>query len=195
MCRGDSVNAYSGGPIAVTFAGGGVGQWRIESIRPVVGESLPHAARLAIFEHKLESVSTASAWILRGSTSNARYTQQEEAKTLSDKQAGLGRPEATCAALIPIRKSDAWWNLAQDQRRSLFEEQSRHIRIGLEYLPNVSRRLHHGREFGEPFDFLTWFEYAPHDSEAFENLVIRLRQTPEWAFVDREVDIRLSRAS
>jgi hypothetical protein len=63
----------------------------------------------------------------------------------------------------------------------------------VKYLPAVSRRLHHGHDLGEPFDFLTWFEYSPEDANAFEGLVRRLRQTAEWRYVDREVDIRLSR--
>jgi len=53
--------------------------------------------------------------------------------------------------------------------------------------------LHHSRELGEPFDFLTWFEYAPEYSESFEELVRRLRDTEEWRYVVREVDIRLTR--
>jgi hypothetical protein len=44
-----------------------------------------------------------------------------------------------------------------------------------------------------PFDFLTWFEYAPEHSDAFEDLVRKLRASKEWTYVDREVDIRLSR--
>ena len=95
------------------------------------------------------------------------------------------------AALIPIRKSDAWWALAQDERRAVMEDQSRHIRMGMKYLPAVARKLHHCRDLGEPFDFLTWFEYAPEDASAFEELVGLLRGTPEWKYVDREVDIRL----
>jgi hypothetical protein len=63
----------------------------------------------------------------------------------------------------------------------------------MEYLPAVARRLHHSRELGEPFDFLTWFEYAPEHADAFEDLVRRLRSTPEWWYVEREVDIRASR--
>jgi chlorite dismutase len=81
--------------------------------------------------------------------------------------------------------------LAQDERRALLAES--HITIGLDYLPAVARRLHHSRDLGQPFDFLTWFEYAPGDSEQFEDLVGRLRNTLEWSHVDREVDIRLSR--
>lgn len=69
----------------------------------------------------------------------------------------------------------------------------RHIATGLEYLPAVARRLHHGRDLGEPFDFLTWFEYAPADADEFQELVGRLRQTEEWRYVEREIDIRLVR--
>jgi hypothetical protein len=83
--------------------------------------------------------------------------------------------------------------LSQDERRAIFEEQSRHIGIGLTYLPAVARRLHHSRELGEPFDLLTWFEYAPEQSRDFEELVRKLRNTAEWDYVDREVDIRLTR--
>ena len=84
--------------------------------------------------------------------------------------------------------------MAQDERRAVLEEQSRHIAVGLEYLPAVARRLHHSRELGEPFDFLTWFEYAPEHAQAFDELVGRLRKTEEWRYVDREIDIRLTRA-
>lgn len=52
-----------------------------------------------------------------------------------------------------------------------------HAGFRLKYLPAVARRLHHCRDLGEPFDFLTWFEYAPADSEAFEELVDTLRET------------------
>ena len=103
---------------------------------------------------------TEPIWRLRGYTSNSRYTTAAETSELRAIQADLGRPQATLAALIPIRKSDEWWQLAQDERRTILGEQSRHISIGLEYLPGVARRLYHCREFGEPFDFLTWFEYS-----------------------------------
>ena len=96
-------------------------------------------------------------------------------------------------ALLPIRKSAVWWALAQDERRAIFEEQSAHIALGLRALPAVARRLHHARDLDEPFDFLTWFEYAPADAPRFDELLARLRATREWAFVDREIDIRLVR--
>jgi hypothetical protein len=108
-------------------------------------------------------------------------------------QPALDRPEATCAALIPITKTAAWWDLSHDERRDIFERRSSHIATGLRYLPAVARRLHHCRDLGEPFDFLTWFEYAPSDAAAFEELVAALRSTEEWNYVEREVDIRLTR--
>ncbi len=181
-------------PLVVIFAAGPTGGWRIDSVEPVIGDGLPTSARLAVVEGPDGALPPAALWALRGVTSNMRYTRRPEVDDLVARQQGLSRPQATRAALIPIRKTEAWWALAQDERRTIFEESSRHIGIGLEYLPAVARRLHHSRELGEPFDFLTWFEYAPEDADAFEDLVRRLRQTEEWRFVDREVDIRLTRA-
>jgi len=175
-----------------SFVAGDTGTWRIDSIGQVIGESLPIAHRLSIFQGHRASEASLEAWELRGFISNIRYATQAELEALRSRQAGLGRREATCAALIPIRKSADWWSLAQDERRALIEEQSRHISVGLEYLPAIARQLYHSRDLGEPFDFLTWFEYAPQDAEAFEELVRRLRETKEWTFVEREVDIRLS---
>jgi len=44
----------------------------------------------------------------------------------------------------------------------------------------VARQLYHCRDLSEPFDFLTYFEYGPADSAAFEELVAMLRRTEEW---------------
>jgi hypothetical protein len=105
----------------------------------------------------------------------------------------LGRPEATRGALIPIRKSAAWWALPQDERRASFEERSHHIAASMKYLPRIARRLHHGRDLGEPFDFLTWFEFAPEHEAAFDELLEVLRGTEEWRYVEREVEVRVAR--
>lgn len=133
---------------------------------------------------------------MRGITSNERYVERAERQQLVAVQEGLGRPAASHAALIPIRKSAAWWQLTQDERRAIFEQRSRHTAIGLRYLPAVARRLHHCRDLGEdePFDFLTWFEFAPEHAAPFEDLLAALRATPEWEFVEREVEVRLERA-
>lgn len=181
-------------PLHVAFVAGASGQWRIDQINTVIGDSLAAADRLSILEGAETRPSPDNEWTLRGVTSNTRYTIRAEVDALVARQEGLSRPQATRAALIPIRKTEAWWALAQDERRAIFEEQSRHIGVGLDYLPAISRRLLHCRELGELFDFLTWFEYAPEHRQAFEELVRRLRDTEEWRYVDREIDIRLTRA-
>lgn len=182
-------------PRLFNFIGGVAGPWRIDSVHSVAGESLSTASRLSIVAGTVVQRPPGASWLLRGITSNERYVIRPEKIALVSKQEGLGRDASTHAALIPIRKTAAWWALTQDERREVFEAQSRHIAIGLKYLPAVARRLHHCRDLGpdEPFDFLTWFEYAPADAMAFDELVQALRESPEWEYVDREVDIRLTR--
>lgn len=177
-----------------SFAAGDRGPWMIARSVQVKGPGLEPASRLEIVNELLPGLPAGSRWVLRGFASNVRYATQAEIAALKAVQPALGRPEATRAALIPIRKSAAWWDLAQDERRRIFEESSRHTAIGLEYLPAVARRLHHSRDLGEPFDFLTWFEFAPEHEAAFDELLRRLRATEEWRYVEREVEVRLARA-
>ena len=176
-----------------TFAGGETGVWRVVRMDAVAGAPLPGIPRLDVAAGSVSPQPLGTKWLLRGITSNERYVVREEKDRLVAKQPSLGRAEATCAALIPIRKNPSWWGLAQDERRKIFEEQSRHIHIGLQYLPAVARRLHHCRDLGEsePFDFLTWFEYSPSDEPGFNRLLVELRASVEWKYVDREIDIRL----
>src|SRR5215468_1609891 len=113
-----------------------------------------------------------------------RYQQRPICRTARtagiDIEAGSPGPIGSDpGGLIPIRKTAAWWNLTQEERRSIFEKKSHHIAEGVKYLPSIARQLYHGRDIGEPFDFLTWFEYAPEYSEAFEELVRTLRKTEE----------------
>lgn len=177
------------------FVGGDAGMWRVARMETVVGESIPEAKRLKIVSGQVFQNDRQASWVLRGITSNDRYVVREEKDQLVARQPGLGRPEAACAALIPIRKNAAWWSLSQEERRRVLEEQSKHVTIGLRYLPAIARRLHHCRDLSEnePFDFLTWFEYAPTDESAFDRLVTELRASDEWKYVDREIDIRLVR--
>ncbi len=178
-----------------SFVGGTSGVWKVRSLLRVAGESLPAVDFLDVRSN--DQTATDGLWTLRGITSNERYVTRSEKTQLVEKQEALGRPDATYAALIPIRKSPAWWMLTQEERREIFETQSHHTAVGLEYLPAIARRLHHCRDLSEsePFDFLTWFEYAPQDEPAFEQLLVKLRSSIEWTYVDREVDIRLQRAS
>ena len=174
-----------------SFVAGASGAWRIERMDAIAGSALAGAARLEIVAGN--GAGDTATWVLRGVTSNERYVTRDEKQQLVATQEGLGRTASTCAALIPIRKSEAWWLLPQDERRRILEERSAHIQTGLKYLPAVARRLHHCRDLGtpEPFDFITWFEFAPSEAAAFDRLVAELRATPEWQYVEREVDIRL----
>lgn len=178
-----------------SFVAGPIGPWRIEQVLRIDGEPLPVASRLAVHTTALAEPAPGSVWSLRGITSNERYVERSEKTQLLAVQQALGRPEKTCAALIPIRKTAAWWALTQDERREVFETRSHHTRIGMKSLPQVSRRLHHCRDLSEtePFDFLTWFEYAPTHQQAFDDMLAELRASEEWGYVDREVELRLVR--
>ncbi|MBC8056223.1 MAG: chlorite dismutase [Rhizobiales bacterium] len=182
-------------PRLFSFVGGPNGAWRVRTQSAFVGEPLVPASHVSVVVGAAPDVDGPAGWQLRGITSNERYVLRAEKTQLVGRQEGLGRGASTRAALIPIRKSPAWWALTQDERRAVFEAQSAHIGIGLRYLPAVARRLHHCRDLGpdEPFDFLTWFEFAPADEAAFDELLAMLRATPEWNYVDREVEIRLER--
>ena len=177
-----------------TFRGGQSGAWRITLNTAVKGEGLAAVPALAITQSSsiaLPILPSTNSWRLVGVDGHARYVEKAEKEQLAEKQPPLGREEATFAALIPIRKSAAWWELNQDERRELLEAKSHHISGTLKYLPQIARQLYHCRDLGEPFDFITWFEYAPEHASMFEELVAMLRSSEEWTFVEREVDVRL----
>jgi len=185
--------AYRGELNPVTFVGGATGDWIVDSVRAVTGDALPLVARIDLRVGALRPAERGIPWVLRGVAGHGRYVERAEQDRLNAKSPLLGRVEATRAALIPIQKSSAWWALSQDERRAIFEGRSRHIADSMAYLPRIARRLYHSRDLGEPFDFLTWFEFAAEDAQAFEDLVGMLRDREEWSFVDREVDVRLTR--
>ena len=181
--------------LPVAFAGGDRGEWAIARQSAVRGEALADAAFMTMSIDDGAPQTGPAAWRLRGVVSHLRYTTGREADALGAVQAPLSRPQARSAALIPIRKSSAWWALPQDERRAIYEERSRHTSIGLAYLPQIARRLHHSRDLGEPFDFLTWFEFDPAHAPQFDELLSKLRASEEWTYVDREIDIRLERVA
>lgn len=176
-----------------SFVGGELGLWQVVDIQACVGDGLEIVQRLDVVNDAVPERPPGSGWVLQGFSSNVRYAVREEVNTLRSVQPGLNRPEAVVAVLIPIKKSSEWWELAQDERRAIFEEESHHTATGLEYLPGVARRLLHCRDLEEPFDFLTWFEFAPEHTVAFNELLVRMRSTKEWDYVEREVEIRLER--
>ncbi len=176
------------------FLGGQRGVWRVTGMTAVSGAGLDPVAAVDVVNNASPDVPDGTSWVLQGFTSNIRYATTTELRTLQAIQQPPGRPDSTRAALIPLKKTSQWWDLPQDARRRIFEETSHHTEIGMRYLPPIARRLHHCRDLGEPFDFVTWFECAPEYSAAFDDLLAKLRATEEWSFIEREVDIRLERA-
>src|ERR1700694_1716634 len=179
-----------------TFRGGRSGAWRITSLSPVKGEPLALTPALSVVHSEaiaLPLLPSQTSWRLAGVASHVRYVERSENAQLAALQATLGRPEASCAALIPIRKSAAWWELTQEERRRIFEDNSRHIAGSLKYLPATARQLYPCRDPAGPFAFFPWFEFAPEHAGMFEDLVGMLRATEEWTYVEREVDVRVER--
>ncbi|MGF1570984.1 MAG: chlorite dismutase family protein [Nodosilinea sp.] len=177
-----------------SFVGGNQGIWQVTEIRSIFGDSLERVERVNVVNEAVIDPPLESAWVLQSFSSNIRYSKRDELTMLRAIQPTLNRAEAVSAVLIPIKKSARWWDMAQDERRAIFEEESHHTAVGMEYLPGVARRLLHCRDLGEPFDFLTWFEFAPEHIQGFDELLVRMRDSKEWEFVEREVEVRLERA-
>lgn len=175
------------------FIGDITGEWEVTSMATIKGNPIHPVTHLTKVPCNELIQSESGIWTLKGIVSNLRYTEKEDKDKLAAVQQDLGRSTSTLAALIPIRKSESWWNLAQDERRKIMESKSQHTHIGMKYLPAIARKLFHSRDIGEPFDFLTWFEYAPADADAFDELLDSLRKTEEWTYVNREIDIRMKK--
>src|SRR2546427_1777111 len=118
-------------PLVVSFAGGAAGGWRVDRIEGVRGSRLEEVPSLGVIEGSSAPIPPDASWVLRGVTSNERYTTQHERAALLAVQAPLGRPEATRAALIPIKKSADWWALPQEKLRAIFEAHSLHAAFSL----------------------------------------------------------------
>jgi chlorite dismutase len=168
------------------FVGGEIGEWSVQEINQIKGESLPWVKRIQISQ---SPSSSSQSWILKGISSNVRYVERDEKKALESVQAGLHRKEATMAVLIPISKSPAWWELTQEERRFILEDQSKHISHSIKYLPAIARQLYHSRDLEEQYDFLTWFEFDPKYKPEFLELLKYLRSTEEWTYVSRETEV------
>jgi Chlorite dismutase len=176
-----------------SFIGSDRGTWQVIDVRGILGANLEFVSRINVVNEAISELPSDSPWMLQGFSSNVRYAMQNEVTLLKSIQPELNRFEAISAVLIPIKKLAQWWEMAQDERRAIFEEDSHHTAMGLEYLPGVARRLLHCRDLGEPFDFLTWFEFAPKHTQDFDELLVRMRASKEWEYVEREVEIRLER--
>lgn len=97
--------------------------------------------------------------------------------------------------LIPMRKSGDWWRHTQGERRAIFDGSSHRLARSLSCLPAIARALLRGGDPGEPHADLAWFEFFLAEAGAFGDLLAKRRSTPEWAHVDRELEVRVSRST
>ena len=102
------------------FIGNTTGEWKVSCMETLKGDSLTAVSHLTKVSSNLVQ-SEMGIWTLKGIVSNLRYTEKEDKEKLVAVQEDLGRPQATLAAFIPIRKSEQWRNLAQDERRKIMK--------------------------------------------------------------------------
>ena len=154
-----------------TFYGGRLGSWKVREFNTIIGKPIKTVDRIDMINPNQQSRKIMSDWIFKGISSNLRYATKEEKIMLDKTPPIIGKHENSFAALIPMSKSEEWWLLTQDERRKIF----------------------HSRDIGEEFDFLAWFEFEPKNKSVFDDLLGYLRQTEEWKYVTREIDVRVNR--
>ena len=102
------------------------------------------------------------------------------------------------AAVTPMNKTAAWWNMDFLHRESFFlprydENENMvvkgHALASAAGVPNINRRLVHAPEgygLDKDYDFVGYFEFADADAPVFREVMAALRDTeqnPEWKYV------------
>ena len=187
---------------AVQGLGGLKDPYEILETVPVAGQSRVkvEAGQFMARIETAESFSSNEHLKFKGTLRHLQYTPSEVRSELQTISAGIyPASDSTLAVLIPIRKSESWWALSQDERQKHFEKHSTqrtHTRIGYDYAAQIYRRLYHSRylESNPPldYDFLTYFEFDRKDRGLFRQLLAELRNTeinPEWKYVEFELEI------
>lgn len=142
----------------------------------------------------------------RGTAQHLNYSAAHQRADLESRSRSPfpdGTP-GVIGVMIPIHKTDAWWQLAPEIRTAHFQkagEHHQHAAIGSPYVERIYRKLYHSRYTGGPespipYDFVTYFEFLEPDRAAFEELLAGLRDTklnPEWAYVDGEFEVWMRR--
>jgi hypothetical protein len=174
-----------------------VDRYRVDSVRALRGappNGIAPGAKLVRLESMVEL--PAGGGNLIGVTQHLVYTRASERPALVT-SAPPG-PDAMVVVIV-LSKTDAWWQLAQDERDALFRGAGKpgHVELGLPSARTLVRKLYHCRSLpGAGYDFVTYFEFAPAERPQFEALLAALRdpeQNPEWAYVERETEIWLTR--
>ncbi len=130
-----------------------------------------------------------------GVTQELKYTDQSTLKRLKNLAPKRGDGEAQPHGIaLPLSKTPEWWAMTSEKRQSYFfqhpetfgKEHLGHNAIGFQYISRIFRKLYHSRFIDNRQDFVTYFEYADSDAEAFKKLLDGLRDpkaNPEWKFV------------
>lgn len=175
-----------------------VERYRVEDVRTVRGAPLAGFTEGdALFRTESTGALPAGEGDLVGVLQHLVYMRAAEREPLATTEEP--GPNAVCV-LIPMNKSAAWWQLAADERDSLFRGSGRpgHVEVGRPFARTITRRLYHGRPLpGAGWDFLTYFEFLPERRDDFLKLLAGLRdleRNPEWSYVERESEVWLARS-
>jgi chlorite dismutase len=163
----------------------------------VRGPGLPDVApgwHMTRIEGRVPVPTAGAAHALFATTQHLGYTSaQQQAHLARISHPGPGK----VVVMIPLTKSEAWWALPQDQRQQHFAAARGHTAIGTTYADRIFRRLYHARYLPDSdWDFVTYFELHPDHVPDFRRLLAELRdpvRNPEWAYVEREVEIWMHR--
>jgi hypothetical protein len=138
--------------------------------------------------------------LFQGLPQHLQYTSQAQRDKLRSR-AEFPASKDTIAVVILIRKSAEWWAMPHDQRLAHFQKmegKTGHAAIGVNYIEFIHRKLYHTRYAVETtdHDFITYFEFERAHEGDFKALCTKLRDTtqnPEWAYVDREYEIWMTK--
>ncbi len=192
---------------------GKVDHYVIREVSPVIGEApsnLMQSKNVLRIETSIpfseDTLSQGDSSVIQfhGIRQHLHYTSETQRQELSkDARPEVEPSDHTTAVLIPIRKSEEWWKLSQDQRQAYFQKSDTrpgHTAIGLKYVDRVFRKLYHSRYLNAAlgYDFLTYFEFEDVYVDDFKALLAELRDTninPEWAYVNREFEIWMTKVA
>lgn len=131
-------------------------------------------------------------------TRQLNYTDAETLQRLKDNAPKRGNGvEQPNTVVFPLSKIPTWWTLTQEKRQNYFfanpalfgKDHLGHNGVGFKYIKRIFRKLYHSRFIDPRQDFMTYFEYADADADAFDALLSGLRDrtlNQEWGFVEEK---------
>ena len=142
---------------------------------------------------------TADVLSLAGAVRNPRYSSPEMVQ-YANRNAPLRRSGrvARNAIIVPVRKTEAWWQMTALERHSYFYPHvdrgsgcpvKGHAKAAEPGIATLFRRMYHhpdGYQIENEFDFITYFECEDEHLPVFDGVLENLRdpqQNPEWRFV------------